>query len=168
MKKRLIFLLCFSVSLLINIIPLFVFKEKAAFKDYSLYSLLLMIGMSIMGVYEYADQSGDSPIITKYHYIPGMSRLFGKSSEEEDEQAFFWQFTVYYATIPFYIPCIFFCTKLENLGWPFLVFIAPQIIYISYFIIVILIDVKKDKRIKQKHEQELKEQQKREEMGHFK
>jgi len=95
MKKRLIFLLCFSVSLLMNIIPLFVFKEKAAFNNYSYLPLIIMIIMSIVGVYEYADRSGDSPIITKYHFIPGMSRLFGESSEEEDERAFFWQFTVY-------------------------------------------------------------------------
>ena len=149
-----------------NIIPLFVFKEKAAFNNHSYLPLIIMIIMSIVGVYEYSDRSGDSPIITKYHFIPGMSRLFGESSEEEDERAFFWQFTVYYAAIPFYIPCIFFCTNIQSKLWTLLVSIAPLIIYISYFLIVILIDAKKDKRIKQKHKQELKEQERCEELGY--
>ena len=167
MKKRLIYLLCFSVSLLINIIPLFVFKEKAAFNDYSLYPLIIMIGMSLNGLVD-CSKLFRIGFGRQTHFFPSVSRLFGESSEEENERAFFWQSIVFWVAIPFYIPCIFFCTKYEHLGWTILVFIAPQIIYISYFLIVILIDAKKDKRIKQKYEQELKEQQKREEMGRFK
>ena len=107
-------------------------------------------------------------VTLKYSLIPGASRLFGKSSEEDDERAFFWQAIVFWVAIPFYLPCIFFVTKPIHMWWTILVSIAPQIIYILYFLIVILIDVKKNIRIKQKHEQELKEQQKREEMGCFK
>jgi hypothetical protein len=167
MKKRLIFLLCFSVSLLMNIIPLFVFKEKAAFNDYSLYPLVFMIVMSIQGLVD-CSKLFRIGFRRRPHSFPGVSRLFGKSSEEENERAFFWQSIVYWVAIPFYLPCIFFSTKFEHLPWTLLVFFAPQIIYISYFLIYILIDAKKDKRTKQTHEQELKEQQKREEMGRFK
>lgn len=167
MKKRIIFICFFTVSVLINIIPLLVFKEKAAFNNYSLYPLVFMILMSLHGLFD-CSKLFRIGFRRKPRFFPGMSRLFGKSSEEEDEQAFFWQSLVYWVAIPFYLPCIFFGTKFEHLPWTLLVFFAPQIIYISYFLIVILIDAKKDKRIKQKHEQELKEQERREEMGHFK
>ena len=149
-----------------NIIPLFVFKEKAAFKNYSLYPLIIMIGMIMIGLFNCSKISwvGFRRIPD---LIPGMSRLFAKSSEDENERALFWQAIVFWIAIPFYIPCIFFCTNIQSKMWTLLVFIAPQIIYILYFfIIAVLIDAKKDKRIKKKHEQELKEQERCEELGY--
>lgn len=168
MKKRLIFLLCFSVSLLMNIIPLFVFKERIAFCKYSYYSFIAMILIIANGIMSYF-------LRHKKNYLQfGTSRIgvFGPDRDftftEEYSRKFFWQFTVYWFSIPFYIPCMFFGTKPVHSLWTVGVIFAPQIIFIIYSIISALKDVKENRSTKQKQEQELKEQQQREELGHFK
>ena len=53
MKKRIVVICFFSLSLLINIIPLFIFKDKVGFTYISIYSLIFMIAMSLKGLFAY-------------------------------------------------------------------------------------------------------------------
>lgn len=172
MRRRKIFICVFAVSVLINIIPLLIFKDKAAVSHYAWFTIIIMLGISINGVVSFF-------VRHKVNYLSAASHrrfILTISLDEQDytyteeyEKEFFWQFCVYWFAVPFYIPCIFFTSgRWESILWPAFVMLAPQLVYFTYDISKAIKDEKEYKVRKQKQEQELKEQKLREELGHFK
>ena len=167
MRKRLLFLLFMSISVLINSIFMLIFKDCISFSESSAFSALIMIFASANGLLSYF-------LRHKKNYLSfGTPRggAFGPDLEftftEQYNREFFWQFSVYWFAIPFYVPCIFFATKPIHSLWTLVVLAVPQIVYIGYGIVNTLKDVNEYKSRKQKRDQELKEQQQREELGRF-
>lgn len=168
MKKRLIFIFFMSISILINTIPLFVFKHSIAFSMLSRFPLIVMILVSVNGILSYFFRHKrnflhfgtprGSIVVTNKDYI------FSKEYIRE----FYWNFIVYCFAIPFYIPCIFFSTKPIHSLWTLCVLSAPQIVFIVYGIMNTLKDVKEDKLKKEQLAKERLEQERREELGKWK
>lgn len=166
--KKIIFICFFALSVLINIVPLLIFRDSMVFSEQSIASAGIMILVSANGILSYF-------LRHKGNFLSLRRRQFGAFSANKDytytkeyNREFFWQFLVYCLAIPFYIPCIFFVSKWPHLLWTLCVLFAPQVIYIVYGISNTLKDVKEYRLAKQKKEQELKEQMQKEELGRFK
>ena len=166
--KKVIYICLFSFSVLINLLILYFFREKAVFSGYSFPAVAVMFLVTINGVVSFF-------LRHKGNFLPfGAPRggVFledrGDTFGEEYKNEFYWMFLVYCMAIPFYIPCIFFASEWKHTLWTLCVLFVPQIAFIIHGISKTMRDVKEYKVLKQKQEQELKEQQRREELGFFK
>ena len=167
MKKRIVVICFFLLSLVINIIPLFVFKDKVGFSNVSYYPLIVMIAMSFNGLFAYIFRyKGNYLELRRGRLIS----FFDQDSAftEEHTKKFYWQFIVYWFSIPFFVPCIAFCTMPIHCLWAFCVVLAPQMVYFINDILEYSRERKEIRRENKKREQELEEQRKREELGYFK
>ncbi len=169
MRKRIaLFFGVIAASFIINIIPLFVFREMAV--DFSFVAFAFMILSAVKaGLAFFLRHKGN---ILVSGWPRGLDSVFMLPDEEhtftsEYRDRFYWMYLVFCAVIPFYIPCIFFPASGAHTLWPLFVFVAPYIVYIAYGSIMMFQKVKKDKAKKQQLEMELKKQQIREEMGKF-
>ena len=170
MKKRIVVICFFLLSLVINIIPLFVFKDKVTFSVLSIYPVAFMIAMSAYGIWCYFFRHKKNYLSfgsTREHEI-----MFGPDREvtftKEYIRKFYWQFIVYWVAIPFYIPCIFFSTEVIHLLWILGVLFVPQVVYLADIIVGLPNHLKQNRDYREKRKQELEEQKKREELGYFK
>ncbi len=167
MKKRLIFLLIVSIPVLINTIPLLIFKDNVSFSEYSAYPGIMMtiVSTGTLLVYDFRHKGNIFVQGRRVKvFLPDQEYTFTK----EYSRTFYWQFTVRCSVIPFFIPCIFFTSKPIHLIWTVLIAFVVVITSIVYGIADTMKDVKEDKIVKQKLEQQLKEQQQKEELGRFK
>ena len=175
MKKRLIFLGCILISVLINVIILFIFKDKFIHREHviaswaSFVSLLLMIAMVIIGILSYFYRRKDNflSLATPRKNIMIIEK--NCTYTEEQRRDFFWKFILFWFIIPFYIPCIIFSTKDYHCLWALALVAIPQIVYFNSEITIPVIKKERDRRkTRLKEEAELSEQQKRESEGKFK
>ena len=172
MRKRNIFICIFAISLLINVIPLLIFRDKAAVSINSLLPILTIICMSFNGVRAFLYRHIGNYLELDRHrlwtYIY-FSEEKDYTYTEEYEREFFWQFCLYWFAVPFYIPCIYFVSgPLGSLLWTACVTFTPQLVYFIYDIANAIKAEKEYQIRKKKQEQELKEQMLREELGHIK
>ncbi len=164
--KKIIAILLFILSLL-NIIPLFIFKDNAVFSQYSIPPLMLMLIAIINGVIALIfKHKGNFFIIRKYNNPFTNDKDY--TFTPEYEKKFVLSFVIYFAQVPFYLPLIFFTKNWVQTLFSLLLFAFPQIIFIIQGMIETVKDVKAEKIKKQQREQELREQQRREELGHWK
>ena len=170
MKKRIVVICFFLFSLLINIIPLFVLKDKVAFSNVSIYPVSAMIVVSIYGIDCYIGRHKKNYL--SFGSTKERSIRFGPDREvtftKEYARKFYWQFIVYWVAIPFYIPCVFFSTEAVHLVWTLCVIFVPQVVYLADIIVGLPNHLKENRDYREKREQELEEQKKREELGYFK
>lgn len=174
-KKILIFISLLAFSVLINIIPLFVFKDKFAISERSyssFFPIIIMILVSINGITAYFLRHKCNLL----EFELGLAyRVFLIFSDDQDYtftekyiNNFYWDSLIYWFAVSFYIPCIFFISEWwHKIIWTFCVYSAPHIIYLILGIFDIAKDVKEYRLNQQKQAQELKEQMAREEMGRF-
>ncbi len=166
MMKKIIAILLFILSLL-NIIPLFIFKDDIAISQYSIPPLMLMLIVIINGVLALIfKHKGNFFIIRKYNNPFTNDKDY--TFTPEYDKMFILSFAIYFAPIPFYLPLIFFTRNWAQTLFSLLLLALPQIIFIIQGMIETAKDVKADKIKKQQQEQKLREQQIREELGHWK
>ncbi len=168
MKKRLLFISLFALSILINTLPLLIFKNALVFTAQSAVSVVIMVLVSINGIISYFLRHKGNFLSFGKPRGNALSDDKDYTFTKEYNKEFSWQFTVYCLTIPFYIPCIFFVSKWEHLLWTLCILIIPQLIYVAYGILNTFKDVKDYRLEHQKQAKELQEQIKNEEMGRFK
>ena len=168
MKKKIVFLCFLAVSVLLNLIPLFVFKNNITFPEHSYFPIIAMTLLSLNGILSYI-------LRHKNNYLSfgtPRGRALGADQthtfSKEYRREFYWQFIVYWVAIPFHIPCIFFSNKPIHSIWTLCVIFAPQLVFVIYGLINTFKDVKESRSKQLEQEKELKEQQRREESGHFK
>ena len=162
MKKRIIFISFFFFSLMLNIIPLFICREKITFDKYSYFPIFMMISWGILAICAYIFRHKGNIIIPA---SPKLVALFNEPLEKGYYQRFFKEFTFYCSCFPFYINLIFFGSIFSRVFVTmFFIFIPWAIIALFRFIIL----AKEAKIAQAKKDKELKEQQKREELGYFK
>lgn len=166
-KKILIFISLFAFSVLINVIPLFVFRDKAAVSKSSYAPITIMIASIIYGIDVYRLRHKgvmySQRLWIDYYFSDDKDYTFTDKYMND----FYWMSLIYWFTIPFYIPCIFFISEWWHVVWAFCVYLVPHIIYLIWGIFDMSKDVKEYRLKQQKLAQELKEQQAREEMGRF-
>lgn len=166
--RKTVFICLFALSVLVNTVPLLIFKDSMVFSAQSVVSVVIMLLVSANGILSYFFRhKGNFLLLRKSH-----GSIFSANKDytftKEYSREFFWQFLVYCMAIPFYIPCIFFVSKWEHTLWTLCVLFAPHVIYVVYGIGSTVKDVKEYRAAQQKTEQELKEQMQKEEQGRFK
>ena len=166
--KKVIFSGLFAISVLVNIIPLLVFKDAIVISKQSLISVMIMVLVSINGIMSYFLRHKGNFLSFGKPRGSALSADKEYTFTEEYNKEFYWQFLVYFLTIPFYIPCIFFVSEWTHLLWTLCVLLVPQAIYVAYGILNTVKEVKEHRLAQQKREEELKEQMRKEELGRFK
>lgn len=170
MKKKGIFVCAVLISAFVNVLPLLLWKEKILFTEQSYVSLVLMFLVSLHGIFSYVFRHKGNFL----SFGQPKSAIFGDKKQteythtEKYRKEFFLQFLIYSIIIPFYLPCICFIRSWVQTLWLLCLIFFPQMIYILMDIKNMLTKMKEYKVIEQQKDQELKEQQKREEMGFFK
>lgn len=167
-NKRKIFICVFAAAVLINIIPLLIFKDKAAITPRSIFPAFFVICLSISGVVSYLTRhKGD-----KYRRLH-LWMLLLKDEEytftEEYEKSFFVGFCIYWFAIPFYLPFVFFDLGWNgSILWPLCVMFVTLLVSIACEMPNMIKEAKERRTAREKLKVELKEQELREEMGHIK
>lgn len=164
--KRILFVGIFSASLLVNIIPLFIFEDDIALTKLSRFPKILMILVTINGVISYFLRHVGNYLTFGGYRVAFWNLISKETLRPEYENEFFWQFTLYWFAIPFYLPCIFFASENVHTLWAVLVLVFPQIVYIAYEIRSMVKAEKEERPLEDKIQRELKDPQSREEHGY--
>ena len=130
MKKMLIFISLFAFSVLINVIPLIVFKDKAAVSEPSYAPITIMIASIIYGIGVYRLRYKGamySEGLWIYYFSDDKDYTFTDKYMND----FYWMSLIYWFTIPFYIPCIFFISEWKHALWAFCVF-SLRVLFILF------------------------------------
>ena len=161
----------FLISLLLNLLILYIFREKARKSDPSLFALIVLIFVSFKGVVAYVCKDAGAFIYIRARDIGKRFWRYNKPTAE-DIKDFWMAATVYFFVIPFYLPVIFFSTASVHLQWCLLLLLIPPLVYAGYGMRTLLHMAKhavKEEKLKQKkQEQERIEQERREELGNWK
>ncbi len=171
MKKRTVLWvsLLFAVLFGTNILVVVLLREHAQLSAYSVPALVIMSVVILNGVLAWIFQDRGNYL----HFRRYRPSLLGADHEAQTSskaycKEFYQSLLIYGAAIPFYIPLIFLLSEIKQTLWVLLVLFAPQLVFV---IRDILRDIKEKEEHKAKQKQmeaELKEQQKREELGNWK
>ena len=169
-KKQNIITLCVFYGLLLigNMIPVLVNIEDAQITKYSVPAIAVMTFVIFNGVLSFFLRHKGNYLIFKKHRANEFGSDKGHTFSEEYQKRFFKMLGIYCAAIPFYIPLIFLLTSYIQTLWVLVVFFVPQAIFIVQEIEETEKKVKEAKIRCKQIEEELKEQQKREELGYYK
>ena len=168
--KTIAIVLLFCFLVLINVLPVFVFRGKAALTDYSTYPIIFAVLVTIHGIMAFFFRhKGNFLVVGRYG---GLFRTFEPNVDytytEEYLKEFYRMLFIHFAVIPFHIPVIFFSTRTVHSLWSALIVSVPNMIYVVLEISKILHDVREQKQKELQQEKELREQEKREELGRWK
>lgn len=168
MKKKLIFIGILLTSVLVNTLPLFIFKDSIVLSKQSSVSFVVMLLVSANGTASYFLRHKGNFLSFGKPRGSALSEDKAYTFTDEYQKAFFLQFSVYWFAIPFYLPCIFFVSEWVHLLWTLCVIFVPQVIFIAFGVFTTIKEAKDYRLLQRNQDQELREQQKREEMGRFK
>jgi len=151
-----------------NIIAVVVNKDDAQITRYSVPAILLMALMSVNGALAYFLRHKGNYLIFKKHRPSAFGSDKDHTYSAEYQKRFFTMLNIYCAAIPFYIPLIFLLSSYVQTLWALVVFVLPQAFFIAQEIGDFRKDAKEAEIKRKKQDEELKEQQKREELGYWK
>ena len=171
MKHKLTYsaIICVTLILLVlNVIPIIIFFKSCRLSVYSFPVFAVMAYVIINGVISYFFRhKGNFLMIRRYR-----SELFRDDQDvtftDGYEREFRWMLLIYCIPIPFYLPIGFFASSWSHTLWTLLVFLLPQLIFLGYGIYETAQHVKSEKLRREQLENELKEQERREELGFWK
>ena len=170
--KKYFWACAFVAVLLINIVPVFIFREKARISSYSFLPMILLAFVIVLGALAYI--SKDARVFSfigvgKFHNSNVGSRFWRYNQPTATDLNDFWKkATIYFFPLPFYIPLIFFSTAASHYLWCLPLLFLPQFTFIGIEICGMLREVKEEKLKQEQLEKERIEQERREEQGHWK
>lgn len=172
-KKQLYYVLLFVAVLSLNVLSLFLFRKHAQITKYSIPAICLLAFHLLYGLLAYLFRHKGNFLRLKRIFIRHFKFYFFEPDKEytftkEYKQHFNQMLAIYCFVLPFYIPCIFFTSTAVAMPFALLIFLFPQIIFVSKEIRGFANDINDAKQKKQQLEEELKEQERREEMGRSK
>ncbi len=174
-RKRYIlyYAIAFSVLLLLNILSVVIFRKHAEITKYSIPAIALMVFAILYGLAACIFKRTGNFLRYDYRFLKYFIFNFFEPEKEftftvDYEDRFNKMLAIYYIVIPFYIPCIFFSSTAATMPIAVIVFLVPQIIFVAWDIFDRVQYVKYKKQEARRLEEELKQQQRREEMGRWK
>ena len=176
MKKPLSYRTMFFVVallLLLNLLPIFFFAERAKFSVFSLLPLTTALLMCIHALLAFLfKHKGNFLMLRRKTFVWIFLHVFSEDKDytftEEYESEFRRMLLVYCAAVPFYIPIVAFTTTAPQMLWTLVPLFFPQLVYTVWGIRATLRDVEKDKARRAERDRERREQERREELGHWK
>ena len=170
MKKHLKYSHIFFVTLgllIVNAIPVIVFRDQIKISAYSLIAITVAAVVVFNGILACLFKHKGNFLIMRKHNGAIFSEDKDHTFTNRYECEFRRMLLIYCAAIPFYIPIICFASNLQEALWSLLVYSVPQIIFLVNEIRKTLKDVKKEKLHQAQLEKERIEQERREELGHW-
>lgn len=172
-KKQLCYVLLFVAVFSLNVLSLFLFSKHIQITKYSIPAICLLAFHLLYGLVAYLFRHKGNFLRLKITFIRHFKFYFFEPDKEytftkEYQQHFNRMLAIYCFVLPFYIPCICFTTTAVAMPFALLIFLFPQIIFILKEIRGFANDIDDAKQKRQQLEQELKEQERREEMGRWK
>ncbi len=172
-KHILYYTIAFAALLLLNILSVVIFKQHAQITKYSIPVIALMVFAILYGLAACIFKRTGNFLRYDYRFLKYFIFNFFEPEKEftftvDYEDRFNKMLAIYFIVIPFYIPCIFFSSTAATMPIAVIVFLVPQIIFVAWDIFDRTQYVKYKKQEAKRLEEELKEQQRREEMGRWK
>ena len=175
-NRKFIYILIFVVALILNVLPIIIFKNDVAISKYSIVSIAFAICSVVYAViaFLYKDKGNLFVVGRKYWFYRALSLTFSDNESytqgEEYKKEFGLSAFIYCITIPTYITFAFFAKGFysalsQALGWTIV-----RLIAIIIFVIVppIIKRIKAKKQQRMKDEADRREQERRESMGEWK
>lgn len=178
-RKKYIFYyaMAFAGLLFLNILSVIIFRNHAQITKYSIPAIALMVFAILYGLAACIFKRTGNFLRYNYRFLKYFIFNFFEPEKEftftvDYEDRFNKMLAIYFIVIPFYIPCIFFSSTAATMPIAVIVFLVPQIIFVAWDIFdrtqYVKYNVKYKKQEAKRLEEELKEQQRREEMGRWK
>lgn len=172
-KYLLYYVIAFAALLFLNILSVLIFRQHAQITKYSIPAIALMVFAILYGLAACIFKRTGNLLRYNYRFLKYFIFKFFEPEKEytftvDYEERFNKMLAIYFLVIPFYIPCIFFSSTAATMPIAVIVFLVPQIIFVAWDIYDRIQYVKYKKQEARRLEEELKEQQRREEMGYWK
>ncbi len=148
-----------------NIIGIIIFKNHIRLSPNSLFATFIFIVMLLRGILAYSGKNDQYLVLRKY-----VSNKFYKYNRptREELKDFYIKATVYFAVLPFYLPLAVFSSKNEHTLWCLFLLFVSHFAIIGIEIRKMMIEIKETKNKETILQKEKEEQEKREELGHWK
>ena len=154
-----------ALLFLVNICPVLILQDRVELNNFSLIPaavavLVLLNGLGAL-LFKHVDNY--------FNFGTPRRGLFTAPKEytytEEYEREFRWMMLVYFAAVPFYIPCICFSSDYAETAWTLVPLAGPQLVFMLHGMYETVQHVKTAKAEAEQRERELREQEQREELG---
>ena len=162
---RTVFLISTAFFFIFNIVGIVIFKNHIRLSINSLIATILFIILCIRGILACIEKN-DGLLLLSKHYVSKFSR-YNRPTKQQLED-FYIKATIYFAVLPFYLPIAVFSSKNLHSLWCLLLLFVPQFAIEGIEIRKMMIERKERKTKEALLEREREEQEKREELGHWK
>ena len=155
--------------LLLNVIPVLALPDKAALTRFSYPPGVILFVMTIYGLCAIIDKHKGNHFLLESSHERSFSYNKSYTYTEAYEREFRWSLLIYFGTLPFYIPLIFFARS-----FPLSAGLSVGLLLVSQLALAIpgirasIQDAKERKQILAERERERIEQERREELGRWK
>ena len=148
-----------------NIVGIVIFRNHIRLSINSFLATFIFIVMLLRGIFAYSGKNDRYLLLRKY-----VSSKFNKYSWPTREQLkdFYIKATIYFAVLPFYLPIAVFSSKNSHSLWCLLLLLVSQFAIVGIEIRKMMLAKKERKTKATLLEKEREEQEKREELGHWK
>ena len=163
--------LLIGVLLALNLLALFLFREQAKFTVYSLAPAVTAALVTVWGGLAVLFRHKRNCLAFRRHAYSLVTLLREDDPHtytEEYGNEFRRMLLVFFLPVPFYIPVIFLVGGVPQMLLTLALLFAPQFVFIAWGIRKTLRDVKEQKELDARLEAERREQERREELGHWK
>ena len=157
---------CSTLSLFVlNILGVLIFKKHVNLSSNSLFAAFVFIFMLLRGIFAYSVKDDQYFFLRKH-----IKRKFNKYNWPTKEQLkeFYIKATIYFSLLPFYLPIAAFSSKTEHGLWCVLLLFISQVGMIGVEIRKIKVEKTMLDQEEAKLKKEKEEQERREELGHWK
>ena len=164
-NTRTVFLISTSFFFILNIVGIVIFRTHIRLSINSFIATFIFIVMLLRGIFACANKNDDYFFLKKY-----VHNKFNKYNLPTEEQLkdFYIKAIIYFSILPFYLPLAVFSSKELHSLWCLLLLFISQIGIISIDIRKMMIGRKEQKIKEAILEKEKEEQERREELGHWK
>ena len=163
--KRVIICAVIVFIMLLGVIPLLIFREKANITAYSIPAIVVLVGVTINGLLALA--SKDKHAFSFFDRCHSHYYKYNRPTTVQLKE-FYLYALIYFAPIPLYIPIVFFATSYVQSLWCLLLLLIPEFTFIFLEMRLHFLERKQEKQKEQRELEEKKEQERREELGRWK
>ena len=150
---------------LINVIGIIIFKDKFRLTQNTLIASVIFACVLFRGVLACLTKDKRLFFLDKRHFTSKFYRYNRPTNKQLNE--FYFNATIYFAAIPFYLPIAAFSKSIIQALWCLVLLLAPQFVFVGIEIRQMLLDQKEHKIKEDLQQKEKQEQEKREEMGYW-
>lgn len=161
------------IVIVIGVAPILVYADRLHITKYSILAIAFLIFHLLYGMLAYVFRYKGNYLRFSLFFLRHFWFYIFESNKEhtltkEYKQKFNRMLGVYFAVVPLYIPCIFLTSSAAFTSLALVVFLIPQVLFVSWEVRDFSNRIKQKKEKQLQAEREKQEQERREEMGYLK